>query len=74
MPPFITRAPLTAASNSYIVNVGGQSTILSPGSNTHLQWRDLRNGRLGERETQSETELKLILQTKSMRNAIICLR
>lgn len=35
--PLITRAPLTAASNSYIVKVGGQSTILSPGSNTHLQ-------------------------------------
>lgn len=34
--PFITLAQLTAASNSYIVNVGGQSTILSPGSRTHL--------------------------------------
>ena len=34
--PLVTRAPLTAASNSYIVKVGGQSTILSPGSNTHL--------------------------------------
>lgn len=49
MLPFITRAPLTAASNSYIVNVGGQSTILSPGSNTHLQSRD---GILGERDTK----------------------
>jgi hypothetical protein len=27
---------LTDASNSYIVKVGGQSTILSPGSSTHL--------------------------------------
>uniref|UniRef100_A0A7C9AUS9 Uncharacterized protein n=1 Tax=Opuntia streptacantha TaxID=393608 RepID=A0A7C9AUS9_OPUST len=29
-----TTAPLTFASNSYIVNVGGQSTIFSPGSST----------------------------------------
>lgn len=35
--PFMTSAPLTAASNSYMVKVGGQSTILSPGSSTHLQ-------------------------------------
>lgn len=35
--PLITSAPLTAASNSYMVKVGGQSTILSPGSSTHLE-------------------------------------
>lgn len=34
--PLITEAPFTAASNAYIVNVGGQSSILSPGSNVHL--------------------------------------
>ena len=36
--PLMTSAPLTAASNSYIVKVGGQSTILSPGSSTQLQY------------------------------------
>ena len=33
----MTPAPFTAASNTYIEKVGGQSTIFSPGSNTHLQ-------------------------------------
>lgn len=31
-----TSAAFTAASNLYMVKVGGQSTILSPGSSTHL--------------------------------------
>jgi hypothetical protein len=34
--PLMTSAALTEASNSYMVKVGGQSTILSPGSSTHL--------------------------------------
>lgn len=34
--PLTTEAPFTAASNAYIVKVGGQSSILSPGSNVHL--------------------------------------
>lgn len=46
--PFITSAPLTAASNSYIVKVGGQSTILSPGSSTHLQ-HILNNNKIRKR-------------------------
>jgi len=35
--PLMTPAPFTAASNTYIEKVGGQSIIFSPGSNTHLQ-------------------------------------
>jgi hypothetical protein len=40
--------PLIAVSNSYIVKVGGQSTILSPGSSTQLQ-HILNNNKIRKR-------------------------
>ena len=36
-----TEAPLTAASKTYMVKVGGQSTILSPGSSTQRMSRSM---------------------------------
>ena len=37
----MTRASLTSASKAYIVKVGGQSTMASPGSSTHRMSRSM---------------------------------